>query len=473
LPIGCPPVEIQIRDWKNHFRAEDGDLRHATYKLKKRKHLFKNDRALANIWAFWLNTWVKELLGHQTTIRIDDGHIINLSKKPKILDILHNIGKLKHNLKITATRNNLKLDETKHLITGDVIKIISEEKVTNSYYSSSLYCASHLEARQWLINTLHQPVHGISTPVIDYADELINKLFAKRGLSGAFRKSLLKGRDKNEICLKVAQYGPENAWDNYLNEYFEQEKEKRGVFLDRLNDELKKLIVKAMIGSGKRENVFFATEMAENTTVADNNSSDVNDKRSTIRFNYYGELKNFHRTGFIPKPIHNAPDQFAVAMCCNPIPKDKLTGYISKDSKFVVVHRRDCFWVKSAASNEPKRRWNYEWQNWENKNYDLGIEVFTIAGSDIQQKITNIFTEKHVKINKTISMVFRESATKLYCFGLEAHTGRQISGVLRKIQKISIVVKAQRSIHPNLMAFFMNEYDVLSKTIWNVLENMK
>ncbi len=467
LPRGCPSVEIQIRDWDNHFRAEDGDLRHSTYKLKNRKNLGNNDKDLAEAWGFWLNTWVQGLLSAQTIIRMSDGKIVSLPKKPKILDLLYKIDKLKPNLRISAKRNKFNLDQTKHLVTGDIITLSGETEIKTLYFCSAFDYASHRESRRWLRDNI--PADNNSSPVIDYADDLITEILRKNNISDELAKVILTDPDYKNICLQAAEYGPEYVKENVFNKFYDEEKSKRKSFFIRLKDEIKTIMVQTITASQIRDAKILqkhdgVKDEYTNHTVSDYSNDDNRGALQLIR--YYRQLQNFRATDFVPKPIREAPDQCAIAMCCNPIPRDKITGHISKNGEYVVVHRKDCFLLKAMMVNNRERRWNYEWNKHAERTYDVGLELLAFNKDRIQKEINEILSKNNIKINKTISIHFPDSLTMLYFYGLKAQTVRQVNKVIRTIERIKQVITIQRSVYPDLIAHFLFEYDSVAKKIW-------
>ena len=430
LPKGCPPVEIQIRDWENHFCAEDGDLRHATYKLKNRKYLIENDNALAKIWEFWLNKWTG-LLSSRTIIRMSDGAIVILHREPKILDLLHRIEKLRQNFRITATRNGYKLDQTKPLISGDIISIAEEKETQNAYNSTSFDFASHKNARQWLIDNI--PANQNSSPVIDYGDELIKGIFRKKSASQGLQKVLLYGKDYNRLCEEAAKNGIEYADKKIFYEFYNNEKQKKKLLFDKIKNRLNNRMSSAIIES----------------------------ENSKIPFFYcYGKLYNFRQLGLCPNPKQEVSDLCAIALCCNPVPGDKLAGHVSSDGKAVRVHRADCFFGKTAWLKNSDRFWKYEWKDIEGKNYDAGLEIFSIKGYEFKEKIVSLFADYNINITKTMSLCLNKSHTMVDIFGLQIQTVKQITKVIKEIENIIGVITVQRSAHPDLLAWFLREYEL-------------
>jgi (p)ppGpp synthase/HD superfamily hydrolase len=52
-------------------------------------------------------------------------------------------------------------------------------------------------------------------------------------------------------------------------------------------------------------------------------------------------------------------DDFRLALCCNPAPHDKITGFLKPDSGIISVHKNGCHNLKSI---QPERLVNLGWK---------------------------------------------------------------------------------------------------------------
>ena len=78
------------------------------------------------------------------------------------------------------------------------------------------------------------------------------------------------------------------------------------------------------------------------------------------------------KSGVVVKGIDNC--LVKLSRCCNPVPGDKIVGYITK-GRGVSVHRADCVNVKQLVSDE-NRMIDVYWYNQAKTKYHVAIEVF-------------------------------------------------------------------------------------------------
>jgi len=67
---------------------------------------------------------------------------------------------------------------------------------------------------------------------------------------------------------------------------------------------------------------------------------------------------------------------FRMGKCCNPVPGEPITGYITR-GRGITVHRKSC---KNVANIEAERKVDVQWDTGENNVYPVSIKV-VYAGS--------------------------------------------------------------------------------------------
>lgn len=84
-------------------------------------------------------------------------------------------------------------------------------------------------------------------------------------------------------------------------------------------------------------------------------------------------IKNKEPTGVTVKGIDNLLIRFS--KCCNPVPGDKIIGFITK-GRGISVHRKDCINIISMPEEEKQRFIEVEWDKQkENMSYDSDIHI--------------------------------------------------------------------------------------------------
>jgi GTP pyrophosphokinase len=94
------------------------------------------------------------------------------------------------------------------------------------------------------------------------------------------------------------------------------------------------------------------------------------------------------------------------AKCCNPIPGEKITGYITR-GKGVSVHSVDCTNVLNLMY-DPERRVEVEWERDTEARYDVTISVDVEDRQGILADITSIIASSNTDIRNIEAKTFED-----------------------------------------------------------------
>lgn len=130
-----------------------------------------------------------------------------------------------------------------------------------------------------------------------------------------------------------------------------------------------------------------------------------------------------------------------LAPCCNPLPGDKIIGYVTR-SKGVTVHRRDCSNVVNME--QPERLINVEWAPREKEQlYSVPVRVEAADRVGLLRDISAVVAEDGVNITAA-STAENSNATTIITLTLETRGLSQLSRLLSRLQGVSGVVSAKR-----------------------------
>ncbi len=119
-----------------------------------------------------------------------------------------------------------------------------------------------------------------------------------------------------------------------------------------------------------------------------------------------------------------------LARCCTPVPGDPIIGFVTRGSG-VSVHRSDCVNVDSL-SREPERILEVEWAPNQSSVFLVAIQVEALDRSRLLSDVTRILSDQHVNILSAAVQTSRDRvATSRFTFemGDPKHLGHVLKAV--------------------------------------------
>jgi GTP diphosphokinase / guanosine-3',5'-bis(diphosphate) 3'-diphosphatase len=123
------------------------------------------------------------------------------------------------------------------------------------------------------------------------------------------------------------------------------------------------------------------------------------------------QKKQTTESGVIVKGIDNL--LIRLSKCCNPVPGDDITGFITK-GRGVSVHRTDC--PNILADDEPDRIIEVEWaveQSEERKEFQVDIEISAFDRQGLLNEVMMVVAETKTPIVAVSGKADRESIAKI------------------------------------------------------------
>ena len=130
-----------------------------------------------------------------------------------------------------------------------------------------------------------------------------------------------------------------------------------------------------------------------------------------------------------------------LAKCCTPVPPDAILGFVTKGGG-VSVHRRDCT-NASSLLGQPERVLEVEWAPTSQSTFLVNIQVEALDRARLLSDITMALSDAHVNILSATLSTTRDRVAKSR-FSFEMADAAHLDGVLRAVRMVPGVFDAYR-----------------------------
>ncbi|MCI6658860.1 MAG: bifunctional (p)ppGpp synthetase/guanosine-3',5'-bis(diphosphate) 3'-pyrophosphohydrolase [Faecalibacterium sp.] len=399
------PAEIQIRTYEMHKVAEYGIAAHWKYK-EKGKNTNKFDPSLN-----WMQDIVdadadakdnKEFLNSVKTNILDDeifvftpkGKVVSLPVGSTPIDFAYAVHSEVGN-KCTGAKVNMKMVPlTTALKNGDIVEIITSN-------------ASHGPSRDWLKIVKSA---GARNKIRQFLKREMKEENIKRGKDMLEHEAKRRGYNLSELMS--------DQWLSYvMNRYS----------ISSLDD------LYASVGYGGLNTNqiliklidFFKKDLLTKNPVVD------------IKGETPSPVRRRNNDGVIIKGY----DDFVVRLshCCNPVPGDKIIGYISR-GRGVSVHCVDCPNVKNM---EKERLIEAKWDDVIGNKFVATINILADNKGGILAEITNTIAQMKIQITAAFAKLDKEMGA-IINVSMEISSTTQLEEVFNKLMKIKGVHDVHR-----------------------------
>lgn len=154
-------------------------------------------------------------------------------------------------------------------------------------------------------------------------------------------------------------------------------------------------------------------------------------------------MKVKHKNGVMIQGVSDL--MLHLAKCCNPVPGDKIIGYVTK-GRGVTIHRADCRNITKEAQ-EQGRLIDVEWENVEENSaqaFNANIEVFGYNRGNLLSDVINKLNSLTKNINNISGKVNEENIAHIYVT-VAVKNADQLSDILSKLRDIPDVYETKRS----------------------------
>lgn len=408
------PFEVQIRTWDMHKVAEFGIAAHWKYKegITGRSEL---DKKLA--WLRQMMEWQKEAGDANEfveTIKIDlfadevfvftpKGDVVNLPAGSIPVDFAYAIHSAIGNKMMGARVNGeiVKLNYT--LKNGDIVEIITSANV-------------HGPSRDWL-----------KIVKSSQARNKINQWFKKENRE----ENVQRGRE--HIDRELKKQGLAYA-QLFRNEWVDLMLKKYN--FSTLDDMF------SAVGYGGISSSKIITRLKEEyrkTLKPDELAKLEEELHSKQEREKEKKRKTPPENGVIVKGIHNC--LVRLSKCCNPVPGDDITGYITR-GRGVSVHRSDCSNI-SSSRGEDERLIEVKWYTAVNLAYMANITVLANDRVALLMDVTNTIGELKIPLKAMNARTTRDQIA-IINLTLEIIDTEQLNKIIKKLKKLDSVFEVTR-----------------------------
>jgi GTP diphosphokinase / guanosine-3',5'-bis(diphosphate) 3'-diphosphatase len=140
--------------------------------------------------------------------------------------------------------------------------------------------------------------------------------------------------------------------------------------------------------------------------------------------------------------VKGAPDIWVkLAKCCTPVPPDDILGFVTKGGG-VSVHRRDCT-NATALLSQPEKVLEVEWAPTGQSSFLVNIQVEALDRARLLADITMVLSDAHVNILSANLQTTRNRVAKTR-FTFEMAEAKHLDTVLRAVRSVPGVFDAYR-----------------------------
>ena len=416
------PFEVQIRTVQMHHEAEYGIAAHWKYKSGERadanideklhwiSKLLESDENTRDPDEF-MRSFKTDIFHDETFVFTPKGDVISLPLGSTVIDFAYAIHSAVGNKMMCAKVNGVIVPIDKIPQNGDIIEIVTSQASkgpSRDWLKIVKTAEARTKIRQWFKK--EKRAENIEVGKAEVEKELRK-----------FGKSYTEAQLSDIIAGIAKRVGINNSDDFYNTLGFGGITLQR--FLPKIKDEIEKLNETEEEQSLTQEQELARVQMSTISKRLRNNGGVIID----------GE----------------AGCQVKFAKCCNPLPGDKIVGFVTRGFG-VSVHKADCPNVAISRSNEENlARWVHaEWEKCDNQQnaaetYDAllqitaedGIGVFAAISSalaDMKVSITQINTHPLKNERMAINLHIRCKSTSHY------------ASIVSRIRSISSVVDVTR-----------------------------
>ncbi len=436
------PFEVQIRTFAMHRTAEYGIAAHWRYKEKPGTANDRDDGKLT--WLRQLLEWQKDmrdagefmeslksgLVADEVFVFTPKGEVRSLPLGAVPIDFAYNIHSGIGNSMYGAKVNGRIVPLTYELKTGDIVEILTSEKV-------------HGPSRDWLkivkSNSARSKISAwfkkeMREENVVRGREIIEREIKKTGFTTT---QLLKQEFLEPIYRR---YTLNSVNDLYASVGFGGLS--AGRIVPRLRDEyIRSLPEEERTRLGYRVNptgqVVFSTQPLQMEEAAK-------------KTNRAERKRSYSDKGIVVKGIDNL--LVRLSRCCSPVPGDKIIGYVTR-GKGVAVHRTDCSNIRNLLSAAPlsgadaeraSRLIDVSWAD-ETIESSFTVELKIIAHDrrHLLADVSNAISDEKVSIISG-QMTAMKDVTATLLMTIEVSSQAQYDRVIGRIKAIRDVIEVKR-----------------------------
>ena len=400
-------VEIQIRTFDMHARAEYGIAAHWKYKSKT----FDQQKNPEILWMKQLHEWQQESVDVSDfleTLRYDlrtpevfvftpKGNVIALPSGSTPVDFAYAVHTEVGSKCIGAKVNGKLVPLESHLVNGDVIEIVTNKNPNAAPSHDWLNFVTSSRARSkikaWFSKERKEEA-------IEAGQESIARQMRKAGLP---IQKILGGHALLELAHDLKYEDIESMYEAVGNGHISA------------HSVIEKLM--ALLGTGESNPEIDLAPLIAPVKRARKSIAGVD--------------------------VEGTADVLVkLARCCAPVPGDQITGFITRGSG-VSVHRSDCINVNDLQIHQGDRLVGVKWNLSAKSTFLVNIQVEALDRARLLSDVTKALSDQHVNI-LSASVLTNKDQTAISKFTFEMADASHLDSVLNSVRSIEGVYDVNR-----------------------------
>ncbi len=141
--------------------------------------------------------------------------------------------------------------------------------------------------------------------------------------------------------------------------------------------------------------------------------------------------------------VEGAADVWArLSKCCTPVPGDSITGFVTRGNG-VSVHRADCVNLHHLLESQPERLVNVHWSPREGSMFLVAIQTEALDRTGLLSDVTRAISDQHVNI-LSASVTTTRDRVAVSRFTFEMGDPKHLGHVLRAVRSVDGVYDVYR-----------------------------
>ena len=403
-------VEIQIRTFDMHSRAEFGIAAHWKYKQKN----LENGTNPELLWLKQLHEWQQEsedVGDFLETLRYDlrtpeifvftpKGSVVALPANSTPVDFAYAVHTEVGNKCVGAKVNGKLVPLESHLVNGDVVDVLTNKGINAAPSRDWLNFVTSSRARSkikaWFSKERKEEA-------IEAGQESIARQLRKAGMP---IQKILGGQSLLEIAHDLHYADIETLYESVGNGHVSAHS-----VVEKLNTML--------------------------------NTEEINPE--TQVFTQVNQVRR-ERKSVSGIDVEGSEDVLVkLARCCAPVPGDEIVGFITRGSG-VSVHRKDCVNISDLEIHQGDRIVRVKWNLSAKSSFLVNIQVEALDRNRLLSDITKVLSDLHVNILNA-SVITHKDQTAISRFTFEMADASHLDLILTAVKNVEGVYDVNRILN--------------------------
>jgi GTP pyrophosphokinase len=133
-----------------------------------------------------------------------------------------------------------------------------------------------------------------------------------------------------------------------------------------------------------------------------------------------------------------------LAHCCNPVPGDRIVGYITR-GRGVSVHREDCRNIKLWREREQERLVKVAWDRQFDASFQIRMEITGMDRAGLLRDVMNVLSEMKISAS-WVTARGKKSKMATIDLTIEIRNLEQLNYLQQKLKKVRDVYEVRRVV---------------------------